>query len=116
MSLTLRPPQILFTSRELLDGRGMAGASLTLRPPQFLSTSLELLEGRGVPDSASSAVSQYIPRATGWQGLPCLCVLRSFSLHLSGYWMARFLEGFPESAPSAITPDFSRTTRGQGLP
>ena len=81
--------------------------SLTLRPPQFLFTGLEVLDGRGVLDSAPSAVSQYavsqyFSRANGWQGIPSLCALRSF---FSLIWISLELldgRGVPDSASSAV--------------
>ena len=76
--------------------------SLTLRPPQFLFTSLELLDGRGVLESAPSAVSQYFSRANGWLGIPSLCALRSF---FSLIWISLELldgRGVPDSASSAV--------------
>ena len=38
----------------------MAGESLTLRRPQFLNISIQLLDGRGVLDTAPSAVLELL--------------------------------------------------------
>ena len=44
-----------------LNSRSIAWqGSVSLRPPQLLGTSLELLDGRGVPDSASYAVLELL--------------------------------------------------------